>query len=77
MPSTPIDKFIDHYVLVLDLTSMQDATENYHWPEIVGQPLKLEQSFTFNLEHVTELIVSGEQMYSVAVDNFSFVGKHI
>ena len=53
MPSTPIDKFIDHYVLVLDLTTMQDALEKYHWPKLVGQPLRLEQSFTFNLEHVS------------------------
>ena len=28
IPSTPIDDFQDHYVLVCDLTSMQDATEN-------------------------------------------------
>ena len=27
-PSIPIDDFEDHYVLVVDLTSMQDATEN-------------------------------------------------
>ena len=30
MPSIPIDIFKDHYVLVFDLTSMQDATENCH-----------------------------------------------
>ena len=28
VPSVTIDSFKDHYVLVLDLTSMQDATEN-------------------------------------------------
>ena len=28
IPSIPIDNFKDHYVLVFDLTSMQDATEN-------------------------------------------------
>ena len=36
IPSIPIDNFKDHYVLVFDLTSMQDATENCHWPELVG-----------------------------------------
>ena len=30
IPSIPIDDFKDHYVLVFDLTSMQDATENCH-----------------------------------------------
>ena len=36
IPSIPNDNFKDHYVLVSDLTSMQDATENCHYPELVG-----------------------------------------
>ena len=35
IPSIPIDKFKDHYVLLFDLTSMQDAFENCHYPELV------------------------------------------
>ena len=77
IPSIPIDNFKDHYVLVFDLTSMQDATENCHYPELVGEPLRLELNFTFPLEHVTELIVLGERMSSVAVDRFGVVGKNI
>ena len=57
IPSIPIDDFKDHYVLVFDLTSTQDATENCHYPELVGEPLRLELNFAFPLEHVTELIV--------------------
>ena len=75
--SIPIDNFKDHYVLVFDLISMQDATENCHYPEIVGEPLRLELNFTFPLEHVTELIVLGERMSSFAVDKFGVVGKNI
>ena len=75
IPSIPIDNFKDHYVLVFDLTSMQDATENCHYPELVGEPLRLELNFTFSLEHLTELIVLGERMSSVAVDKFGVVGK--
>ena len=33
--SIPIDNFKDHNVLLFDLTSMQDATENFHYPELV------------------------------------------
>ena len=73
--SIPIDDFKDHYVLVFDLTSMQDATEIYHDPELVGESLRLELNFTFPLEHVSELIVLGERMSSVAVDKFAVVGK--
>ena len=77
IPSIPIDNFKDHYVLVFDLTSMQDATENCHYPELVGEPLRLKLNFTFPLEHVTELIVLGERMSIVAVVKFGVVGKNI
>ena len=77
IPSNTIDNFKDHYVLVFDLTLMQDATENCHYPELVGEPLRLELNFTFPLEHVTELIVLGERMSSTAVDKFGVVGKTI
>ena len=77
IPSIPIVDFKDHYVLVFDLTSMQDATENYHYPELVGEPLRLELNFTHPLENVSELIVLGERMSSVAVDKFGVVGKNL
>ena len=76
IPSIPIDNFKDHYILVFDLTSMQDATENCHYPELVGQPLRLELNFNSPLEHVTELIVLGERVSSVAVDKFGAVGNN-
>ena len=39
--SIPIDNFMDHYVLVFDMTSMQDAFEKCHYPELVEEPLRL------------------------------------
>ena len=77
IPSIPIDDFKDHYVLVFDLTSMQDAKENCHYPGIVGEPLTLELNFTNPLENVTKLIVLGERMSSVAVDKLAVVGKNV
>ena len=77
IPSIPIDNFKGHYVLVCDLTSEQDATENCHYPELVGEPLRLELNFIFPLGHVSELIVLGKRMSSVAVDKFGVVGKNI
>ena len=77
MPSITINNFEGHNVLVFDLISMQDATENCHYPELVGELLRLELNFTFPLEHVTELIVLGERMSSVADDKFGVVGKNI
>ena len=77
IPSIPIDDFEDHYVLVFDLNSMQDATENCHYLELVGEPLRLELNFTNPLENITELIVLGERMSSVAVEKFRVVGKNV
>ena len=77
IPSIPLDDFKDHYVLVFDLTSMQDATEICHYPELVGEPLRLELNLTNSHENVTELIVLGERMSSVAVYKFGVVGKNV
>ena len=76
-PPIPIDNFKNHYVLFFYLTSMRDATEICHNPEIVGEPLRLKLKLAFPLEHVTDLIVLGEQMSSVAVDKFGAVEKNI
>ena len=67
IPSIPVDDFKDHYVLVFDLSSMQDATENCDYPEIVGEPLRLELKFNQPLANVTELIVLAGRMSSFAV----------
>ena len=53
--SISIDNFKDHYLLLFDLTSMQDATENCHYTEPVGEAQRLELNFP--LEQVSELIV--------------------
>ena len=75
--SSPIDNFQDHYVLVFDLTSMQDASEHCHYPELFGEPLRLKLYSNTALEHVIEVVVLGERVSSVAVDKFGNVGKNI
>ena len=77
IPSIPIDDFKDHYVLVFELFSMHDATENFHYPELVGEPLRLELILTQPLKNVTELIALGERKSPVAVDKFGVVKKTV
>ena len=43
---------------------------------ICKEPLRLELNFTAALESVTEVIILGERMSSVAVDKFGVVGKN-
>ena len=45
--------FTDHYVLVFDLTSLQDAGENVYYPELSGESLRLEMFFERPLTNVT------------------------
>ena len=77
IPSNPIQKFKNHSLLLFDLTSMQDATGNYHYRELVAERLRLELNFIFPPEQVTELVVLGQRRSSVAVDMFGVVGKSI
>ena len=77
IPSIPVDNFKDHYVLVFGLTSKQDATEHCHYPEKIGEPLKLKLYFSSRLENLTEVIVLGERMSSVAVDKLGVLGKNL
>ena len=73
IPSIQIDDLKDHYVIVLDVTQLQGATGNCYYPEIFGEPMRLELNFNFPLEHVTELIALEERTSSVAVDKFAVV----
>ena len=74
-PSIPFDNFKDHYVLVSDLTSIQEATEHCYYPELVGEPLRLELKLTSALENETKFSFLGYRMSSVAVETFVVVEK--
>ena len=54
---------------------MQDVTELCHYPELIGRQLRLELYFGSPLVILTEVIVMGERMPSVAVDRFGVAGR--
>ena len=54
----------DDYALVFALIAMQDATENRHYPALTRKTIETRADFTFPPEHVTEVIVLGEQIRS-------------
>ena len=56
VPSIPVDNFEDQKILVFDLGSTNEASENCHHPELVCEILGLELNFTFLLEYVTEIL---------------------
>ena len=77
VPSIPIERFKDHYALVIDLALMQEATENCHYPELVGEPLPETKLHFSSRKSYTEVIVLGERLSSVANNKFAAVGKKV
>ena len=77
IPELPINLFQNHYVLVFHLTSLQDAGENIHYPELSGESIRLEMFFDRPLRSVTEVIVLGERMSTVKIDQFGTVAKNV
>ena len=76
-PALPNHLFRNHYILVFDLTSLQDAGENIHYPEFIGESIRLEMFFDHPLRNVTEIIVLGERMSTVKIDQFGTVAKNV
>ena len=56
-PASLMEKFQNCFNLGFDLTSLQDADEMLHYPELKEESLRLEILFQFSLEQVTEVIV--------------------
>ena len=77
IPALPNHLFQNHYILVFDLTSLQDAGENVHYPELSGESIRLEMFFDRSLRNVTEIIVLGERMSTVKIDQFGTVAKNV
>ena len=75
IPSIPIDNFKDHYVLVFDLTSMQDATGNCHYPELVGEPLMLGPNFTFPLNTLLNSLYWENKCLQLQLTSFVLLEK--
>ena len=76
-PALPMEDFQNHYILVFDLTSLQDAAEHLHYPELSGESLRLEMFFQFPLEQVTEVIVLGERLSNIQIDKFGTVAENV
>ena len=47
LPTLPMEVFQNHCILVFVLTSLQDAAEQLHYPDISGESLRLVMFFQF------------------------------
>ena len=46
-PALPMEDSQNHFILVFDLFSLQDAAEKLHYPEHSGESLRLDMFFQF------------------------------
>ena len=76
-PSLPNHQFENHYILVLDLTSLQDAGEKIHYTELSEESIRLKMFFDRSLRNVTEIIVLGQRMSTVKIDQFGDDAKNV
>ena len=72
-----LEDFQNHYFLVFDLTSLQDAADHLHYPELSGESSRLGMFFQFPLEQVTEMIVLGERLSNIQIDKFGTIAKNV
>ena len=77
IPALMNHQFQNHYILVFDLNSLQDAGEIIHYLESSGKSIRMENFSGRLLRDVTEIIVLGEKMSSVKIDQFGTVAKNV
>ena len=77
IPALPNNLFQNHYVLVFDLTSLQDAGEKIHHPELSGESIRIEIFFDRPLRNMKEIIILGERMSTVEIYQFGTVAKNV
>ena len=77
IPALQNNQFQNHYILVFNLTSLQNAGENIQYPELGGESILLEMFFARSLRNVTEINVLGERMSTVKIDQFGTVAKNV
>ena len=72
-----MEGFQNHFILVFDLTSIEDAAQQLHYPELSGERLRLKIFFQFPLEQVTELIVLGDRLSNIQIVKFGTVAINV
>ena len=73
----PYNKFGDHYFLVFDLTSTQQASHDYLYPELTNTSISVELRFSTALAANTEIFFLGEKSSTVYIDSARRVSKNV
>ena len=71
-----LDDFPNHYILVFDLTSTQEATHDFIHPELTNSAISIELKFDAGLTNNIEILCLGEKSSTVYIDSSRNVSKN-
>ena len=64
----PLSEFANHYVMVFDMTSTQEATHEFIHPELTNSSLSVELKFDAALAHNVDFFL-GEKASTIYIDS--------
>ncbi len=75
-PNIKLSDFENHYILVFDLTSTQEAQIQMYYPDVVAGSLRLELNILAPITNTLELILLGERLSTVYINKDGRVVKN-
>lgn len=75
--SITLSDFPNHYVMVFDLTSTQQATHDFIHPELTNSSITVELTFEASLANNVEILFMGERTSTIFVDSDRSVSKNV
>ena len=72
----PFDEFSDHYVLVFDLTSTQQASHDYLYPELTNGSISIDLRFSKDTTDNLELFFLGEKTSTIYINSARKIHKN-
>ena len=71
----PLNEFVNHYVMVFDLTSTQEASHDFLHPELTNASISLELKFGTALRNNIEIFLLGEKASTIYINSDRNVSK--
>ena len=65
----PLNEFANHFIMVFELTSTQEAAHDFVHPELTNSLLSVELKFDAVLAHNAEIIFLGEKASTIYLDS--------
>ena len=72
----PLDDYENHFVMVFDLTSTQEASHDFLHPELTNASISLELKFGSALTDNIEILLLGEKTSTIYINSDRNVSKN-